>query len=249
MLGTNKLWFGLNVLVLYSFVLVSAPRADETPRATVQAAIKAHGGAGNLAKTLTGTLLAKAKLSLSPDIEASISWEETFELPRRYHRTIKGQMMGQDFSMEYAVTGASGWIRENGGEPKESKGEKQPLSASWNAVLAILPSCLNEGVKLEPGGKDKVEGREAVGVSVSGDAVGGKAVLFFDTKSRLLVKSKKRMQHPVSRQEVDGEVVLGDYKEISGVQFPHRITAYVKGMKAIERLLNVESWSELLNGH
>jgi hypothetical protein len=214
--------------------LLSAARADETPRETLQAAIKAHGGEENIAKTLTGTLLAKGKMSLAPDVEVSFSWEETFDLPLRYHRSIKCQLMGKDFTMEYAVTNGSGWIRQNGGDPKEFKGEKVPLSRNWNALLANLPSCLADGVKLEPGGKEKVEGRETVGVSASGEALGGKAVLFFDSRTHLLTKSEKPMQHPLSRKEVDAEVLFSDYKEISGVQYPQRIATYIDGKRVIE---------------
>lgn len=234
MVGTKQLWLRLIAVLVCSCVLVATTQADETPRATLQRAIKAYGGEKSLAKTLTGTLLAKATMSLSPDVKSSVSWEETFELPRRYRRNIKGQLMGKDFSMEYAITDGSGWIRQNGGEAKEFKGEKLPLNRSWNGILALLPSCLEDGVKLEPGGKDKVESREAMGVRVSGEALGGEAVLFFDSKSGLLVKSKKRMQHPLSRQDVNGEVVFGEYKEVSGVPYPRRITTYIEGKKVIE---------------
>lgn len=109
-----------------------------------------------------------------------------------------------------------------------------PLNRSWNAILAILPSCLGDEVKLGPGGKEKVKERELVGVSVSGEGIGGEVILFFDSKSGLLAKSRKRMHHPLSGQEGDGEVVSSDYKEVSGIQYPHRITTYFDGKKVIE---------------
>jgi len=222
------------VVLISCFLQLSVSYADDTPRATIEAAIKAHGGEKNLALTLTGTLLAKAKFSLSPEMEATISWEETFELPRRYRRSIKGQGMGQNFSMEYAITEGNGWIRQNGGAPTDYKGEKQPLNSSWNAILAMLPPCLEAGVELKSVGKEMIDGKEAIGVSVSGGQMGITAVLFFDLKTRLLVKSKKRMEHPLTHQEVDGEVVLGNYKLISGVQYPHRFTSNVDGKKVID---------------
>jgi hypothetical protein len=234
MMGGKTNWVRRSVSVVGFFVLISAIHADESPRETINAAIKGHGGEKRLAKTLIGTLVAKAKVMLAPDVEGSISWQETFELPRRYRRSIKGQFMGKDFSMEYAVTNGSGWTRENGGELKEFKGAKMPLSSSWNAILAILPSCLDNGITLGPGGNEKVEGRDAIGVSVSGEVFGGAAVLLFDARSGLLVKSKRRMQHPLSHDLVDGEVAFSDYKEISGVQYPHRITSYIAGKKVIE---------------
>jgi hypothetical protein len=207
--------------------------AQETARATLEAAIKAHGGKENLAKTLTGSLTAKAKITVAPDFEISSSWDETFELPRRYYRNIKGKMLGDDFTMEYGITDGSGWIRHNG-ELRDYKGEKMPLHRNWNAFLALLPACLDEGVKLEQGGKEKIDGREASVVKVSAEAEGWEAVLFFDSKSNLLVKSKKRIQHPLTRKEVEGEVIYSDYKEVSGVQYPCRIISYVAGKKASE---------------
>src|SRR5262249_17986385 len=155
----------------------------------LEGAIRAHGGKEKLAKTLTGTLHANAKMSLRLDVEAAISWEEIFELPRRYRRSIKGQFRGKDFSMEYAITDGSGWIRRDGGEVKDFKGKKLPLSRSWNAILALLPSFLADDVELRAAGKAKVEGRDAVGVKVSGEKGGIGAVLFFDSKSGLVVKS------------------------------------------------------------
>jgi hypothetical protein len=234
MLVGKHIWTGPGILVVCLFMQTSAVGGDESPRATLQAAIKAHGGAEKLARTLTGTLLARGESTLAPEVRSSISWEETFELPRRYRRSIKGQFAGEEFSMEYAVTDGKGWVRQNGGEPRDYQGDKRPLSHSWNAVLGLLPSCLGEGVKLGPGGREKVEGREAIGVRASGDPLGGEAVLFFDARSGLLVKSKRRVQHPLSRKEVDGETVFGDYKEVSGVQYPHRITTYMEGKKATD---------------
>jgi hypothetical protein len=134
-----------------------------------------------------------------------------------------------------ATTDGIGWIRQNGGEAKDYKGEKLPLHRNWNAFLALLPSCLAEGVKLEATENAEVDGREAIGIKIQGDVIGGgQAVFYFDKKSGLLVKSKRRMQHPLSGQEVDLEVVYSDYKKISGVQYPRRITSYASEKKIVE---------------
>jgi len=208
----------------------SPVEAQQTAQVTIQGAIKAHGGEENLAKTVTGSLAAKSTMALG-NIETSMSWEETFDLPHRYYRKISGQLMGRDFSMEYAISDGSGWIRQNGGEAKEYKGEKQPLERSWNAFLAMLPLCLGDGVKLQAAGEEKVDGREAVGVKIQGEVVGSEAIFFFDKKTGLLVKSRRRIQHPLSREEVEGEVLYSDFKKVSDVQYPHRITIYVSGKK------------------
>src|SRR5262249_55073706 len=130
-------------------------------RKTLQAAIKAHGGEDNIAKTLTGKAVAKARLWFLPDLESSVSWEETFELPRRYHRSIKSEMNGKKLKMEYGISDGNGWIRRGEGEPEDFKCEKLPLSRRWNAVLAILPMCLDDKAKLERSSDEIVMGQKA----------------------------------------------------------------------------------------
>src|SRR5947209_4676781 len=72
------------------------------------------------------------------------------------------------FRMEYDVTEGSGWIRQNKGEVKEFKGQKLPLEGSWNSILAVLPSLLGKESKRSLAGKETIEGKEAVGIKVSG---------------------------------------------------------------------------------
>src|SRR5262249_48389857 len=100
--------------------------------------------------------------------------------------------------------------------------------------LALLPACLGDGIKLEAGGNAKANGRDMIGVRITGEPFGGQAILYFDRKSGLLVKSQRRMPHPLSGQEMDGEAVFGDYKETWGTQYPHRITSFAGGKKIIE---------------
>jgi hypothetical protein len=220
-------WFGTLTFACSFWLLPGCARPDNDPLSVLRAAIEAHGGEERLAHTWTGTLLAKGTLAFPPEVEASFSWEESFDLPRRYRRCITGRWNGQDFRLEYAITDGSGWIRKNGREPVDYDGEPLPLYRS--PPLALLPSLLDDGVDLAHGGKDRVEGREAVGVRASGEVIGGDAELFFDRRSKLLVKSKRRIQHPLLRREVAIDVILGDYREVSGVQYPHRITAVMTG--------------------
>src|SRR5262249_5331943 len=80
--------------LVFCFSIDHSALAQEKPDATLKAAIEAHGGEAKIAKTLIGTLNAKATFTFAPGMEGAVSWQETFELPRRYHRTIKGQLMG-----------------------------------------------------------------------------------------------------------------------------------------------------------
>src|SRR6478752_1342815 len=94
--------------------------------------IRAHGGKENVEKTLTGSFRAVSKITIPPMIEAMSGWEEVFNLPRRYKRTIKGTIKGEKFELEYAVSEEDGWKRENRGVVSPIPGDKQLLEKSWH---------------------------------------------------------------------------------------------------------------------
>ena len=226
----------LSVCVLF---WITSPLLGEEPRDVIKNAIKAHGGEDRLAKTLTGKLVATADVAPGDGVEAKITWEESFELPQRYKRVItgkvkgkiEGKMVDEQFRLEYAITKGVGWMRGNDGPVKDVKGKPLPLSRSWNATLATLPDLLGDDIKLSLGAKEKVGEVEAIAVKASATNE-GECTLYFSTKTGLLMKSKRVMQQPLTGQDVDGEVVFSDYKEVSGVQYPHRVTS-LAGQKKI----------------
>jgi hypothetical protein len=221
---------GVFVCVLLS---VPQPLRGEEPQDILKGAIKAHGGEDKIAASLTGKLVADATFDFPGAGEGKITWEESFELPRRYRRLINGKFQDQPVRMEYAITKGAGWIKQGDGPARDFKGEALPLSRSWNAMLATLPWFLGADVKLSPGGKVKVGEEEAVSIKVSSKE-DGDSTLYFSAKTGLLLKAKRVMQNPLTGMEADGEVVFGDYKEVSGVQYPHRVTSYVGGKKVME---------------
>lgn len=208
------------------------PPPDDEARDVIKRAIKAHGGEEKIAKSLTGKLSADATFSFAPNVEGKITWEESFELPRRYKRVIKGTFQNMSMRMEYAITGGSGWIRKGDGPIEDFKGEALPLNRSWNATLATLAPLLAKDVKLSKVDGEKISGEDAVGIKET--SAEAESVLYFSRKTGLLLKAKRLMQHPLTGKEAAGEVVFSDYKEIAGVQYPHRVTSYVGSKKLIE---------------
>ena len=206
--------------------------AADPPRTVLETAVKAHGGPEKLAASLTGRVRLKMTGSLPPAGHFAVTSEETFQLPRRYRRLITGEVGGMPFRMEYAVVGANGWTRRGTGPAESFRGREVPLEQRWNATLALLPSLLGDEYRLAAAGTGTVDGRDAVGVKVARGE--GEWALYFDGASGLLVKSKRRMPHPLSGQEVDGEVVYSGYKDVSGVPYPMRMTTYTEGEKMFE---------------
>src|SRR5438105_3418588 len=90
----HKLRLGSIQVIFWLCLMTCHTAEDNSAKAVIQAAIEAHGGQQNLAKTLTGSYTAKATATIG-DIESSITWQETFQLPRRHKTNIKGTVNGK----------------------------------------------------------------------------------------------------------------------------------------------------------
>lgn len=214
-------------------------QASDAAKRILEKAIKAHGGKEKLVATLTGKFKAKVTGNFPQVGHLTFIWEETYQLPKRYKRTIKGKFKDMPTTLEYAIVDGKGWIRQNGGKVTDITVQKVTLERVWNATLGRLPKMLGKGYKLSLADKAKVFGREAVGLKIS--SAEGEGEFLFDKVSGLLVKIKKRMDDPLTKKEVDGEVLYSNFKDISGVKFPMTVTAYSKGKKLLEfKLINVQ---------
>jgi hypothetical protein len=227
----------------FSLIVICLPaistdvRADEKPSEIIQAAIKAHGGEQNIAKTLKGKLYAKAKFNMPPigkmpAIEGTINWDEIFDIPHRYKRTITGEINGQRGFMEFVVSDEGGWIRRNNVADRDTPAQKTPVERTWHAMVAVLPTFLGEDYKLEVLTKEMVEGHETIALHAKSSQF--ETICLFDSKSHLLLKCKKKLAHPLLSTELDSEVLFGRYQEISGVKYPMKVTSYFDSKKALE---------------
>ncbi|HEX3315004.1 MAG TPA: hypothetical protein VHR72_08945 [Gemmataceae bacterium] len=223
----------LAAFFISSCLLASAADGDESPRALVEAAIKAHGGADNLKKTRCVNLQAKGTLAMIPGTDRPVLWEENFELPGRYRRRIDSEGDGKPIQAELAVTEGKGWFRAND-KIRDFDGDKTLASKSWAAVLGNLPDCLAAGVTLKSAGTEMVDGKPAKKVIASGAAVLGNAVLFLDEKTHRLVKLTRRAPNTITTTPEDVAILLGDFKEVAGVVFPHHLVVLTNGGKTAD---------------
>ena len=184
-----------------------------------------------------------------------------FRVPRRYRRNITLTAKDHVVELSYAITDGNGWIRMGGktrdpngngwikidGKTKDHKGSKMPLESNWNAGLAILPSYLEKGFELKNAGKAKVEGKDAFGVRISNKDRTFDGTFYFDVKTGLLVKNNRPVQHITTGQMMDGDLFLSDYKEVSGIPYPHHIGSYAGGKKMFEMQITSVEFLEKLD--
>jgi hypothetical protein len=224
------MWIQRTVGATCLLFFVTGIQADENARSVVQQAIKAHGGEANLKKTLRGSLRGKVTADPTPAVHSDADFEETFELPTRYRRNVKGEGNGMKFSMEYAVTDGQGWLRQGDRNPIDFKVPKLPIERHWNTMT--LPGLLEAKYKLSM--VDKVETEAGIAIGIRIESEQANSVLYFHESKGLLLKARKVMHLPLMSKEGEVEVIYSDYKQVDKIMFPMKLTSMVEGKKIIE---------------
>src|SRR5262249_32469191 len=197
------------------------------PKAVIDAAIKASGGAEKLAKFNSETWKEKGTYY---GMGAGQPYTGTYAVsfPDRFRMEIEGAFV-------IVLNGDKAWFKagdntsEMGKEQLEE--QKENLYASWVASLLPLKDKAFTLAALE---EIKVDNRPAVGVKVSRkDHRDGS--LYFDKETGLLVKTAS---HPkdleAGGKEITQEVFLSDYKEVEGAKVPMKVVVKHDGKQFVE---------------
>ena len=207
--------------------------AEDTPRQIIEKAIKATGGAKNLAKLKVSRSKFKGTLE-TQGITANITGETLVQLPGQMKLVINAEVQNQNFTINYVLNGGKGWL-DVAGNTMELKGaeledEKEGLYAEQ--ARNLLPLLQDKAYRLTPLGDLKVEGRDTVGIKVS--SPGHKDInLYFDKKTGLLAKDERRALDE-NKQEVTEEAFYSSYREVDGVQVPGKLVVHQDGNKLFE---------------
>jgi hypothetical protein len=225
-----KLLCGLLTAV---FFLAWAPvsRADDEANAIVEKAIKAHGGAANLAKLLVRQ--EKTKGSFGPD--ATITGVFLYQLPERMKGTTVSEGMGETHTNISVNNGDESWRSYNGKVLempaemlKQMKGKRQNL----DYVLTLAPILKDRSLTTASLGVIKVNDQPALGVKVSSKGYPD-VDLYFDKETGLLVQSGGRSKDRTG--EFNVEVVYSDYKVTDGLKWPMKCVRFHDGKRFGDR--------------
>jgi hypothetical protein len=216
--------FGLAVAVLVSSSALTRADDQADAKAILDAAIKAHGGAENLAKVKTFTAKTKGKIFM-PAGAIDFTSEQAMQFPDRLRIVIKSDFMGQSLARIQVVKGEQGWISAVGETREMSKEQveeaKACLYANWVTLLYPLTGA---DVKLAPLPGTKIDGKSAVGLHVASKDCGDMN-LYFDKETGLLVKRDRTVKNPIAGGvDVDEEVLFSDYMEVDGLKYPTKTT-------------------------
>ena len=231
------------LLIPCALVLALAPlgRADDAAdaKAVVQKAVKARGGADNLAKYKADVLKVKGAVHVS-GLDIDFTGEISFQQPDKSRTVIEGTVMGTNFKSTRVVNGDKGWIDDLLGAARQqrdmSKEELAEERESQNANSIIRLAVLTDkAYTLSTVGESKVGDREAVGILVKRKGYRDVS-LFFDKKTHLLLKSETRVKDPQGGggTEFTQEAFYDDYKKVGDLQVAHKLTIKRDGKAFLE---------------
>lgn len=227
-------------LSVFACLFLFAARAGaEDARALLDRVIAAHGGAARLERTKRGHLKAKME-GRQGGVPFKVTWEETFDLPRRYRRTIDKTVKAATDHLEYALDGKRGWYREGTEATHDIPNvEILPLAWHWQAILAQLPLLRAGDVRLASLADETKDGRTLVGFQAASST--GAAPFYFDKTTGLLARAQWAMPSLQPGGEAAGETIYEDYRDIQGVRYPMRLKAAAGNLYSVEiALLSLE---------
>ena len=220
--------------------LAALGRADDDAdaKAVVEKAVKARGGADNLAKYKADVLKIKGAVHVS-GLDIDFTGEISFQQPDKSRAVIEGTVMGTNFKSTRVVNGDKGWIDDLLGatqsmrdmSKEELAEERESQNANSMARLAVLT---DKAYTVSTVGESKVGDKEAVGILVKRKGYRDVS-LFFDKKTHLLLKSETRVKDPQGGDtEFTQEAFYDDYKKVGDLQVAHKLTIKRDGKAFLE---------------
>lgn len=214
-------------------LLVSAgvrAQQDE-PRAMVERALQAHGGAERLSRHKAGHLKTRGTLHQRGGIAFS---SETFtQSPGRLKNVMIYTVMGQAQTLTQVLDGDKGWVND-GKEtrPLDAKSVRELQETLHAERVAGLVLLREKGYELSRIDDLNVAGKPAAGVRVRG-AGHRDQDLYFDKATGLLVSTISRVPSAAGG-EVTQQKVYGNFKDFDGARRPTRVIVFRDGSPYLE---------------
>jgi hypothetical protein len=199
-------------------------RADDQKdlKDLIDKAVKAHGGADNIAKEKAVVFKAKGKFYGIGEEGIPYTGTWSMQQPDRIRVEIDGEVAGQSFKFISVYDKDKGWIAV--GEMLMDA-DKEHLAESREEMHAVrmaqLRGLTDKDCKLSPVGEVKVNDKPAIGVRVEYKGYQD-VTLFFDKETNVLVKSERRAKDADSGKEFAAETFYSDYKKANGVLTAHK---------------------------
>ncbi len=202
-------------------MLVALPAAAQTVDEVVAKSFAAMGGLEKL-KAVQSVRMS-GRMVLGPGMEAPI----VLELKRP--KSMRVDISIQGMSIVQAYDGTTGWMLN----PMSGRSTAEPLPSEMMKMVeeqadmdGPLMDYQAKGHSAELLGKESAEGTECYKVKLT-EKDGDVTVFYIDTETFLGVKQEAT--RTIRGSAVETETIVGNWKDVGGLMYPHSIDAGQKG--------------------
>lgn len=220
-------------LVLTFLANLGALASAQDAKAVLDKAIKAIGGEKALAEVKAVSWKGKGKIILGED-DNLFTGETTLQGLDHLRTSFEGNFMGQEIKATTVVAGDKGW--RVFAEMKMELDQDGLANEKRMMYLQLIPTTLvqlrQKEFKVEAGGMEKVAGKPAVALKVTGPD-SKDFLLYFDQVTGLPVKQVAKVIG-FTGEEFTQETTYADYKEFAGIKKATKLENKRDGEKFIE---------------
>jgi hypothetical protein len=229
-----KWFFRAFLVAAYALGAGTMARADDkAATAVLDKAIKALGGEEKLAKVYAMTWKGKGKITFG-DNTSEFGGQTTVRGLNHYRSEFDGEFNGNAVHGVTVLAGDKGW-RKFGDNASDIDGDALDTEKR-RVYLQVLPTVLvplkGKEYKIETAGEEKVDGKPAAGLKVTGPD-GKDFTLYFDTESGLPVKLVARVMG-FNGEEFTQETTITDYKDFDGIKKSMKSNSSRDGQRFVE---------------
>lgn len=209
------------ILALAVGLALAAPAAAQTADEIIAKHIEALGGIEKIKNVKTVRMT--GKMAVGPGIEAPLVMELKRPNSMRMDFTLQGMTGTQ------AYDGKIGWTLmpfQGSTVPQQMAEDDLKMAQEQADMDGVLVDYKTKGHTVELLGKEKVEGADAYKLKVTMKN-GVIRTIYLDAEHYLQIKDESK--RTIRGTEVETETILGDYKEVDGMMFPHSIDGGQKG--------------------
>jgi hypothetical protein len=241
-----KQLFGVMLAATLLAVLAGkAPADDKQVKAVLDKAIKALGGEEKLGTNKAFTWKTKGKLTLG-DNENEFTSKATAQGVDRYRGEFEGEFGGNKIRGVTVVNGDKGWRKFN--DMTQELDKDALANEKRNVSLQLIPVTIvplkGKGFKVKEAGEEKVGGKPAVVLEVTGPD-NKTFKLSFDKESGLPVKLVAKVLGFMG-EEFTQEATFTAYKDFGGIKKATKmetkrdgekfLTAEISDFKALDKV-------------
>ena len=216
------------ILAFVIGMALATPAAPQTVDEIISKNIEALGGIEKIRAVKTVRMT--GKMTVGPGIEAPVVMELKRPNAMRLDITVQGMVGSQ------AYDGTTGWsLMPFAGSkvPQQMAADEAKQAQEQADIDGPLVDYKTKGNIVDLVGKEKVEGSDAHKLKVTlknGDV----RTIYIDAEHYLQIKDESKRS--IRGTEVETETIVGDYKEVGGMMFPHAVDSGQKGNPQRQKL-------------